>query len=108
MSKHVSEFEDGYLLSPAATLAVIADATINDSANQIGQARARRVIEDVMVAAREAKFEQVDILDTMVSTGTSAARLLPFFDSLVKRVGAERIVNILQRAVASISKGDAA
>lgn len=105
MSQHVTKRGDDYLLSMPATLAVIADAVHDPDAGAAGKVQARRVLDDVIAAARTTKFEQVDILETLLSVRTPVARLLPVFESLVGRVGAEAIVAIIQRGLRTTPYG---
>jgi len=101
MKAHFTKRGGEYLLSLAATLVVVADAIHSPDAGADGKARAARVIEQVMAAARAAKFEQADILETMLAARAHATRLIPVFDALVGRVGSQKVVEIIQQGLAS-------
>lgn len=101
MKAHFTKRGGEYLLSLAATLVLVADAIYSPDAGADGKARAARVIEKVMTAARAVKFEQVDILETMLADRAHASRLIPVFDALVTRVGSQQVVEIIQQGLAS-------
>ncbi|ATQ78308.1 hypothetical protein CR152_30200 [Massilia violaceinigra] len=60
-----------------------------------------------MAAARAARFEQADILETMLLSGADAARVLPMCDALVQRLGAEVVIKIIRIGLDDVSPGDA-
>lgn len=103
MKAHFTKRGGEYLLSLAATLVVVADAIHSPDAGADGKVRAARVIDQVMAAARAAKFEQADILETMLAARAHATRLIPIFDALVARVGSQKVVDIIQQGLASAS-----
>jgi len=103
MKAHITKHDGEYVLSLAATLVVVADAIHSPDAGAEGKIRAARVIEQVMAAARAAKFEQADILETMLAAHAHATRLIPVFDALVARVGSQKVVEIIQQGLASAS-----
>jgi hypothetical protein len=102
MREHFKKNGGEYLLSPAATLVLIADAIHSPDAGPAGKIRAKRVIDEVMAAARVTMFKQVDILETMLSSRTDPARLLPLFEDVVKHVNSWVVAEIVQRGLASI------
>jgi len=106
MREHFKENGGEYLLSPAATLVLIADAIHSPDAGPAGKVRAKRVIDEVIAAARVAMFERTDILETMLSIRTDPARLLPIFDELVAHVNSWVIVEIVQRGLSSVPPGE--
>ncbi|MDM5178486.1 hypothetical protein PO883_14910 [Massilia sp. DJPM01] len=108
MKKHFQKHGDEYLLSPAATLMMVADAIHCPDAATQGKARARRVLNATMAAARAAKFEQADILETMLLSGANAARVLPVCDALVTRLGAQAVIDIIRNGLGDVSQGGAA
>ena len=103
MNVHFTKRGGEYLLSLAATLVMVADAIHSPDAGADGKVRAARVIDQVMAAARVAKFEQADILETMLAARAHAARLIPIFDALVARVGSHKVVDIIKQGLASAS-----
>lgn len=105
MKRHVKKHGDEYLLSPAATLTLIACAVHDPEAGPAGTARARRTIDQVVAVARVEKFEQLDILETMLAAEVDGKRLLPVFDALVKCVGAWRVTQIVRQVLAE-ARGD--
>lgn len=106
MREHFREHGDEFLLSPAAVLVLTADAIHSPDTTPAGKARAKRVIEVVMKAARTAMFEQADILETMLVTGPTTARLLPMCDDLVKRIGSEFVVQTVRQVLGIRPLGD--
>ena len=106
MNKHFKKHGDEYLLSPAATLTQIARAIHAPDAGPAGTARSRRAIEQVIAAARAEKFEQLDILETLLAADVDGKRLLPVFDALVKCVGSWRVTQIVQQALADAQGGE--
>lgn len=107
MREHFREHGDEFLLSPAAVLVLTADALHAPDTPPAGKARAKRVIEVVMQAARAAMFEQADILETMLMNGPVTARLLPTCDDLVKRIGSEFVVQAVRQVLGARPLGDA-
>ncbi|MEW6023568.1 MAG: hypothetical protein AB1807_15675 [Pseudomonadota bacterium] len=101
MKAHFTKRGGEYLLSLAATLVVVADAIHSPDSGAEGKVRAACVIDQVMAAARAAKFEQADILETMLAARAHATRLIPVFDALVGRVGSQKVVEIIQQGLAS-------
>lgn len=108
MNKHIRPDEDGFDFSMAASLALIADAIHSPDAGTDGKARSRSVVSEVIAAGRAERFVQIDILETMVSSGADAARLLPLFDALVMRVGTHVVAGIIQKGLLAARHGGAA
>lgn len=108
MRKHFQKHGDEYLLSPAATLFMVADAINCPDAGPQGKVRASRVLNATMEAARAARFEQADILETMLLSGADAARVLPMCDALVQRLGADVVIKIIRSGLDDVSPGGAA
>lgn len=108
MNKHIKEVGDGFELSMAAALTVIAEAINSPDASAYGQARARRVISEVIAAGRAGRFEQIDILETMVSTSVEATRMFPMFDALVRRVGVHAAADIIKKELRAAPPGGGA
>jgi hypothetical protein len=106
MTKHFQEAGGEYLLSAAATLTLIADAIHSPDAGPAGKVRAKRVIDEVMAAARATRFGQADILETMLSTRTDPVRLLPLFEEVVKHVNSWVIAEIVQRGLAVVPRSE--
>lgn len=106
MSKHIKKLGGEYVLSMAATLVLVAGAIHDPDAGPAGTERARRVLEQVLAIARTEKFEQLDILETMLAADVDGKRLLPVLDALVKCVGAARVARIVQQGL-SEARGDA-
>ena len=107
MKEHIKKHGDEYLLSPAATLTLISEAIHSPDSGPEGKVRSKRVIDQVMSAARGAMFQQADILETMLASNAKPARLLPLFDALVECVGAWRVAQITQEALADARGGNA-
>jgi hypothetical protein len=108
MKQHFRKHDDEYLLSPAAALVMVADAIHSPDAGLAGKARAKQVLDDALAAARCAKFEQVDILETLLASRAHVTRLLPIFDALVKCVGSSLVASLMQRALNSVPPGEKA
>lgn len=108
MSKHFVQDGDHYLLSPAAVLVMTSDAIRSADTTVAGKERSMRVISQVMEVARRMKFEQADILETMLLFGGEPARLLPMCDALVQHIGGWAVVAIVKRIAASDAAGGAA
>jgi len=108
VKEHFKEKDGEFLLSMAATLVVIAEAIRSPDAGADGKARAQRVIDEVMAAGRTARFEQTEILETMLASGAEAARLLRMCDDLVRCVGAAVVIAIIQRQLGAIPRRGAA
>jgi hypothetical protein len=89
---------DDYLLSPAAVLALASDAIHSRDTGLAGKIRGKLIVEEVIAAAREARFEQVDIVETMLLSGAPPSRLLPLCRALTARIGGEEFVAALHRA----------
>ncbi|MFB9242393.1 hypothetical protein IV454_16220 [Massilia antarctica] len=106
MKTHFQKHGDEYLLSPAATLMMVADAIHCPDAAPQGKARASRVLNATMAAARAAKFEQADILETMLLSGADAARVLPMCDALVQRLGPRVVIDIIRNGLSDVRQGD--
>jgi hypothetical protein len=107
MKKHVKEVGHGFELSMAVTLTVIAEAINSPDASANGQARAGRVLGEVIAAGRAERFEQIDILETMVSTGAEVTRMFPLFDALVMRVGVPAVADIIRKELQAVPRGGA-
>jgi hypothetical protein len=87
---------------------LVADAITSLDTTAEGKARAQMVIDKVFAAARAAKFEQTDILETMLMSGAHVARRLQLCDALVKRVGSNAILSIVRQSLSSADEGGAA
>jgi hypothetical protein len=89
---------DDYLFSPAAVLVLASDAIHSRDTDLSGKIRGKLIVEEVMSAARAAKFEQADILETMLLSGAPGAKLLPLCRALTARIGGEAFAAALHRA----------
>lgn len=107
MNKPVKDVGHGFDLSMAAALTVIAEAINSPDASANGQARARRVVSEVIAAGRVERFEQIDILETMVSTGAEGTRMFPMFDALVMRIGVHAVADIIRKELQAVPRGGA-
>ena len=108
MKEHFKEKDGEFLLSMAASLVVIADATRSPDAGADGKVRAQRVINEVMAAGRAARFEQTDILETLLAAGAETPRLLRMCDDLVRCIGPAVVVAIIRSQLGAIPHGGAA
>lgn len=107
MKEHFKDKSGEFLLSMAATLVVIAEAIRSPDAGADGKARAQRVIDEVMAAGRAARFEQTDILETLLASGAEASRLLRMCDDLVRCVGATVVAAIIRKQLDAAPRGGA-
>lgn len=108
MSKHFIQKGDEYLLSPAAVLVMTSDAIRSSDTSSAGKERSLSIITQVMAVARRMRFEQADVLETMLLFGADPTRLLPLCDALVQRIGGWAVVAIVRRVANSGAEGDKA
>jgi hypothetical protein len=87
-----------YLFTPAAVLVMASDAIHSRDTGLAGKIRGKLIVEEVIAAARAAKFEQADVLETLLLSGAPGTRLLPICRALTARIGGEAFTAALRRA----------
>ena len=103
---HFKSYEDDYLLSPAATLSLIGEATCSPDTPLSGKARALTIVGEVLKEGRTRRFAQIDVLETLLLRPSDGRRRLMLCDSLIKHIGNDAFKAALQRGGFPFLHGD--
>lgn len=98
MTEWITKHHEQYLSSGCDLLLLSSDAINCPDPDAPGKAYALRVVEEVIVAGRAAKYEKSEILETLLVSGAPTARLLPLSMELLKRIGTDAFFRALERS----------